>query len=136
MNNIKVDRIQLIEALEAARQVALLQSKDLTEKWAAYDKLKEAWCEKVRKTGTVQEFDSYANYVRVTPPANLPQPTPPEGRRPTDRYWISGRAAEMSSLDTQTKQKLTEIDTTIKLLKMSNEVAVSATAYKTVSQYL
>ncbi len=138
MASIKVNRLALIAELEAAKQRMLDESKMLEAEWADYDKAVEAWAIKVIKTSKDFRAASYGNTVEVFAPDSLKKPSSPANARPSDKRYIHelGRRAEYTSLNDVTARKVAEIDNTLKLLKLSSEDSVSATAYKSVSQYL
>lgn len=138
MASIKVNRVSLINELEAAKQRLLDESKTIEAQWVEYEKAVNAWAAKVVKQGKDFEADAYGEYVRVTAPKSLPKPKKPSEARPTEKryYYDFTRRGEYSSLNEVTARKVAEIDNTLKLLKLSSEDSVSATAYKSVSQYL
>ncbi len=138
MSSIKVNRLALIKALEEAKQRMLDENKGIEKEWADYDKAVEAWATKVVKTSKAFEADHYGEYVRVTAPKSLPKPKKPTESRPNERryYYDFTKRGEYTTLSDVTARKVTEIDNTIKLLKISSEDSISTTAYKSVAQYL
>ncbi len=138
MANIKVNRLALIKELEAVRSNLLEQSKQLEVEWEKYDKAVEVWVAKVAKSGGKRAYTHYDNRVIIEPPDNLPKPTAPSEARPSEKryHYDFTRRGEYSTLNDITARKVAEIDNTLKLLKLSSEDSVSATAYKSVAQYL
>lgn len=138
MANIKVNRLALIKELEAVRSNLLDQSKQLEAEWAKYDKAIEVWVAKVVKSGGKKAWAQYDNQVCIAAPDKLPKPTAPFQARPSEKryYYDFTKRGEYTSLNEVTARKVAEIDNTLKLLKLSSEDSVSATAYKSVAQYL
>jgi hypothetical protein len=138
MSSIKVNRLALIKALEEARTRLLDQSKGLEKEWADYDKAVEAWAVKVIKQSKDFKAANYGNAVEVYAPAGLKRPVQPTDNRPREKryYYDFGKRGEYTTLSDVTARKVAEIENTIKLLKISSEDSVSATAYKSVAQYL
>lgn len=139
MSSIKVNRIKLIAELKAARERILDEAKDVAKAWEDYDKAVEAWVVKVVKQAKPSQARThYSNDVVITPPSSLPKPKEPAGRRPTEKTWYYdfGKRGDFTTLTDISRRKVDEIDNTLKLLSLSNEENVSATAYKSVSQYL
>jgi hypothetical protein len=139
MANIKVNRLALIKELEAVRSNLLEQSKQLEAEWVEYDKAVKVWAAKVVKQGKEFEADAYGgDVVRVIAPKSLPKPKKPSEPRPSEKRYCYDftKRGEYSSLNEVTARKVAEIDNTLKLLKLSSEDSVSATAYKSVAQYL
>lgn len=138
MSSIKVNRLALIKALEEAKQRLLDESKGLEKEWADYDKAAQEWAIKVVKTSKDITPDGFNNYVRVAAPASLKKPQPPTLPRPTERryHFEFSKRGEYTDLNHVTARKVSEIDNTLKLLKLSTEDSISTTAYKNVAQYL
>lgn len=140
MSSIKVNRIKLIAELKAARERILDEAKDVAKAWEDYDKAVKAWIVKAVKQAKPSQArqGNYGNRIEVDVPESLPKPKQPNGSRPSERSYYTDftKRGEYTTLNEVTRRKVEEIDNTLKLLSLSNEENVSATAYKSVSQYL
>jgi len=151
MTAIKVNRLQLIDALETAMTDITSNCEDSRAKWEEYDKQREAFAADVLKemqelavkdgyikqdrfgfNGYSQEFRIYlsnAQMKRAPQQPSEPRPTQREYKRHKNKW-------QHISLDAASQEKIEEIDNTLKLLRMSNEESVNASVYKSVVQYL
>ena len=139
MSSIKVNRTKLIAELEAAKARMLSEAEELAKEWEAYDKAVSAWVIKALKQADISQVrDKYGQRIEIEVPNSLPKPDQPRGMRPSDKQWRHefSKRGEYITLNDVTQRKITEIDNTLKLLSMSTEESVSATAYKSVAQYL
>jgi hypothetical protein len=141
MTAIKVNRLALIEGLEKARAELLKTSEDLTKEWEAYDKAIEGWAKKALKQAKESDInpDSFDHYRgnSIIIQTKLEKPKPPQEGRPSKDTWQQhNRKWQSISLDGVTREKVEQIDNTLKLLKMSGEDNVNASVYKSVVQYL
>lgn len=139
MSSIKVNRIKLIAELEAAKARILSEAEQLVKDWEAYDKAVKEWTIKALKQADIsQVIDRYGQRVEINVPESLLRPAQPTKSRPGERGYFHelNKRGEWTTLNDITRRKIEEIDNTLKLLSLSNEENVSATAYKSVSQYL
>ena len=151
MTAIKVNRLQLIKSLEDAITNLEAELVQRIEEWEAHDKARDVWAASVLaevkelavKDGYVKHdrygFAGYHNEltIRLTDAQVKRAPKQPDSQRPdrTDYVKVSGKWQHLS-LAGSTRQKVEEIENTIKLLKMSSEESVNASVYKSVVQYL
>lgn len=140
MTSIKVSRTKLITELEAAKARLLDEAKQTAKEWEDYDKATTAWvAEALKKAKPSQaKQSSYGNRIEVDVPESFPRPKQPNNSRPSERRYYTdfNKRGEYTSLNEVINRKVTEIDNTLKLLAMSNEESVPATAYRSVAQYL
>lgn len=139
MTSIKVSRTKLITELEAAKARILSDAEKIAKEWEAYDKAVKEWTIKALKQADISQVrDRYGQRIEIEVPNSLPKPDQPNGMRPSERSWRNdfGKRSEHISLTEANQRKINEIDNTLKLLSLSNEESIPATAYKSVAQYL
>lgn len=139
MTSIKVSRTKLIAELEAAKARILDEAEQTAKEWEAYDEAVKEWTIKGLKQADISQVrDRYGQRIEIEVPESLPKPKQPNGMRPSERSWRNdfSKRGDHLSLTEANQRKISEIDNTIKLLTMSNEESVPATAYKSVAQYL
>lgn len=140
MTSIKVSRTKLITELEAAKARILDGAKQTAKEWEDYDKAVKVWIAEALKQAKPSQAKqhNYGNRIEVEVPESLPRPEQPSGMRPSERSWRNdfSKRSEYISLTEATQRKIEEIDNTLKLLSLSSEESVPATAYKSVAQYL
>lgn len=141
MTAIKVNRLALIEALENAKAELLKTSEDLAKEWEAHDKAMQDWAKKALRQAKESDinpdsFDHYrGNSIIIQTKLEKPKP-PQEGRPSRDTWQQHNRKWQSISLNGITREKVEQIDNTLKLLRMSGEDNVNASVYKSVVQYL
>ena len=139
MTAIKVNRLALIQGLENAKAEMLKTADALAKEWEAYDKAVQDWGVKAfkqAKTSDISTESSYRNDTIVIR-TKLKRPEAPGQARPDQtRYQRHLNKWQSVSLNEVTRDKVEQIDNTLKLLKMSNEENVNASVYKSVAQYL
>lgn len=141
MTAIKVNRLALIEALENAKAELLKTNENLAKEWEAHDKAMQDWAKKALKQAKESDInpDSFDHYRgnSIIIQTKLEKPKPPQEGRPSKDTWQQhNRKWQSISLNGVTREKVEQIDNTLKLLKMSGEDNVNASVYKSVVQYL
>ena len=151
MTAIKVNRLQLIDALETAITTITSNCEDIKAQWEEYDKQREVFAADILKdlqelavkdgyiqqdrfgfNGYSQEFRIYltnAQVKRAPKQPSQPRPSQSEYKRHKNKW-------QHISLDAASREKVEEIENTLKLLRMSKEESVNASVYKSVVQYL
>lgn len=151
MTAIKVNRLQLIDALETAITSITARCEKVAKEWEEYDKQREVFAADILKemqelavkdgyikqdrfgfSGYSQEFRIYLTNSQLK---RAPQ-QPSEPRPNTSQYSKHKNKWQHISLDAASREKVEEIENTLKLLRMSKEESVNASVYKSVVQYL
>jgi hypothetical protein len=151
MTAIKVNRLQLIDALETAITTITSNCDRVKLEWEEYDKQREVFAANVLKDlqelavkdGYIQQdrfgFNGYSQEFRIylTNAQVKRAPKQPSQPRPSQReYKRHKNKWQHISLDSASQEKIEEIENTLKLLRMSKEESVNASVYKSVVQYL
>lgn len=141
MTAIKVNRLKLIESLENAKAELLKTNEDLVKEWEAYDKAMQDWAKRALRQAKESDInpDSFDHYRgnSIIIQTKLEKPKPPQEARPSKDTWQRhNRKWQSISLNGITREKVEQIDNTLKLLRMSGEESVNASVYKSVVQYL